>query len=797
MKHFSHFILMFAALSLLPIGVQAVPMQKSESTVSSGTLKLSTNNIDKVIGAMTLEEKVSLLIGYISGNNYFGLPTASKNDARELVPGAAGVTMALERLGIPHTVLSDGPAGLRINPKRPGDSHTYYCTGFPVGTCLASSWDTDLVYRVCAAMGNEVKEYGADVLLAPGMNIHRNPLCGRNFEYFSEDPVLCGKIASAYVRGVQSNGVGVSIKHFAANNQESNRTGNDVMVSQRALREIYLKGFEIAVKEANPWTVMASYNKINGTLTQESHDLLTTILRDEWGFKGMVMTDWIGLRNTSKQVHAGNDLMMPGDKRQINDLMAKIKSGALSENDVNVCVRRVLQYIVKTPRFNSYKYTNTPDLKAHATVARESAPGGMVLLKDSDQTLPLAKGYKKIALFGVTSYDFIAGGTGSGDVNKAYVVNVLQGLTNNGYQVDRSLVNVYKSYMPFADSVRTMELGELARMGFYSKPRLAEATLSEKTYNACAERNDVAVITLGRNAGEGADRDIVGDFNLSGEEIGMLRGVCAAFHKAGKKVVVVLNIGGVIATSEWKDLPDAILLAWQPGQEGGNAIADVLSGHAYPSGKLPMTFPVNYTDIPSSANFPLDYAYTNDWRLKDYQKENMANIGTTYYNEGIYVGYRYFCTAHKAVSYPFGYGLSYTQFAYSKPKISKSGKGFEVIVTVTNKGKAAGKEIVELFVSPVQGPAERAERELKAFAKTHELQPGEQQTLKMHFSNYDLARYDEQQQAWVTDGGEYKALFSASANDSRLALSFKVSPAKYPCHNVLAPVKDLHQMTLK
>lgn len=797
MKHFCLFILMFAAQSFAPLKAQVGSEQGAKNVPIGGNVRLTAKNIDNVVGAMTLEEKVSLLIGYISGNNYFGLPTASKDDARELVPGAAGTTVAIARFGIPHTVLSDGPAGLRINPTRNGDSRTYFCTGFPVGTCLASSWDTDLVYRVCAAMGNEVKEYGADVLLAPGMNIQRNPLCGRNFEYFSEDPVLCGKIASAYVRGIQSNGVGVSVKHFAANNQESNRTGNNVIVGQRALREIYLKGFEIAVKEANPWTLMASYNKINGTLTQESRDLLTTILRDEWGFKGMVMTDWIGLRNTAAQVHAGNDLMMPGDKRQIDDLMAKVKSGALLESDINTCVRRVLQYIVKTPRFQGYKYSNNPDLKAHAAIARETAPGGMVLLKNEDRTLPLASGKKKIALFGVTSYDFIAGGTGSGDVNKQYVVNLLQGLANGGYQVNKRLINTYKSYMPFADSVRTIELGELARMGFFSKPRIAEAVFSDKVYSACASDDDVAVVTLGRNSGEGADRNVEGDFNLTKEETAMLDGVCRAFHKAGKKVVVVLNIGGVISTAGWKDWPDAILLAWQPGEEGGNAIADVISGRAYPSGKLPMTFPIDYADHPSSANFPQHYAFTNDWRLTGEQKEKMDNIGTTHYNEGIYVGYRYFCTAQKAVSYPFGYGLTYTQFSYSKPKISKNGKNFVATVTVTNTGQAVGKEVVELYISPAKGPAERPDRELKAFCKTHELQPGEQQTLKMTFSNYDLARYDEQQQAWVTDGGEYKALFSASADDTRLTLPFKVSGDRYACHNVLAPPSSLHQISLK
>ena len=733
--------------------------------------QLNKDNVEEVLGAMTLQEKAALCVGGSRMVNIDGIPTGSAN----LVPGAAGTTRAIPRLGIPATVLADGPAGLRISPTREGSSKTFYCTGFPVGTLLASSWDLALVESVTEAMGNEVLEYGVDVLLAPGMNIHRNPLCGRNFEYFSEDPLLSGKMAAAYVNGIQKNGVGTSIKHYAANNQETNRNMNDAKVSVRALREIYLKNFEIAVRESDPWTVMSSYNQLNGEFTQQSHDLLTKVLREDWGYKGIVMTDWGNKEGTVKAVQAQNDLMEPGAQSEIERIIAAVKDGSLSEADLDRNVRNILNYIVRTPRFQGYKYSDAPDLKAHAAVARSAAAESMVLLRN-EGALPLS-GSEKVAMYGVSSIDFVAGGTGSGNVNKAYVVNMKQGLENAGFKLDQDLVNYYESYIKYNSANNKLNGGNSNRP-LLGTSKLAEIPVGSAAIKSQAKSNDVAIITIGRNAGEGADRKMMDDFELTAVERELIQNVSSAFHLEGKKVVVVLNIGGVIETNSWKDMVDAILLPWSPGQEGANAVADVLTGKANPSGKLPMTFPVNFTDHPSSANFPYDYTRPQNNSFFRGPAQPVKDVDYTDYEEGIYVGYRHFTTSGTKVSYPFGYGLSYTDFAYSKPVVKAGTDGFTATVTVTNTGSVAGKEVVELYVSAPAGGMDKPKLELKAFAKTRELQPGESQTLTLSVDNYSLASFNEANSSWETAAGSYKVFFSKNVDAPQCSGEYKLKKAQ-------------------
>ena len=737
--------------------------------------KLREDNIDEILKAMTLEEKATLLVGGARAAMVNGVTSGVAAE----VPGAAGNTRPIERLGIPGTVLADGPAGLRISPTRAGESRTYYATGFPVGTLIASSWDLELVEQMTGAMGNEVLEYGVDVLLAPGMNIHRNPLCGRNFEYFSEDPLLSGKMAAAYVRGVQSNGVGTSVKHFAANNQETNRNENDARISRRALREIYLKNFEIAVKEGKPWTVMSSYNQLNGEYTQQKRDLLTTVLRDEWGFDGIVMTDWGNKAGTVKAVKAGNDLMEPGNQNEIDRILEAVKDGRISMEELDRNVRNMLVYIVKTPHFKGYAYSSNPDLKAHATLARKAAEESIVLLRNEGNTLPL-KGNEKVALYGISSVDFVAGGTGSGNVNKAYVVRMDEAMEDAGFTLDPSLKAFYAAHQAYVKVTRDLTG---ARSGKLAEPALPSGAVEKE-----AAENDVAVVVIGRNAGEGADRRQMDDFELTSIERELLQGVSTAYHAVGKKMVVILNIGGVIETQSWKGLADAIVLPWSPGQEGARAVADVLTGKVNPSGKLPMTFPVNFMDHLSSANFPYNYTRgAGGFARRTAQKD----VDYTDYAEGIWVGYRHFQTHGVPVSYPFGYGLTYSYFVYSNPVVKATQDGFEASVTVTNQGSVAGKEVVEVYVHAPEGGLEKPDLELKAFGKTRLLAPGESQTLTFKVDAYSLASFNEASSAWETAAGVYTVNFGAGLQDLRRSGSFKLKKAlSWPVHDVLSPVEE-------
>ncbi len=745
--------------------------------------QLGKASVKKVISAMTLEEKVALVVG--KGMNMGGVEEDTTSggtvigNIEDLVVGAAGTTVPIRKYGITPLVVADGPAGLRISPTRENDPSTYYCTAFPVATLLASTWDVDLIKQVGEAYGNEVHEYGVDILLSPGMNIQWNPLCGRNFEYYSEDPFVSGKIAAAMVNGIESQGVGTSIKHFAANNQETNRRTVDAIVSERALREIYLEGFRIAVEESQPWTVMSSYNILNGTFTSESHDLLTKVLRDDWGFKGFVVSDWFGGVDAVKQMKAGNDLLMPGTPFQVERITEAVQNGTLDESIIDQNAERILNIILESPRFNKYEYSNKPNLEQHAKIARQAGAEGMVLLKNENNTLPISSEVKTIAAFGNTSYDIIIGGSGSGDVNEAYKVSLVEGLKNAGYSVDKGLMDVYSNFIkeerakipPPANAVEAMRRGD---------GTVAEMQVKASLAKQMAEKSDMALITIGRLSGESSDREVEGNFKLTDDEMTMVQEVSKAFHAKGKKAIVVLNIGGIIETASWKSYPDAVLLAWQPGQEAGNAISDILTGKVNPSGKLTATFPASYVDVPSSDIFPgieLPDAEPIDWGENPLANFFSSTMREAIYEDGIYVGYRYYDTYDVEPAYEFGYGLSYTQFDFSN--LTLSTKDFDnsisVSVEVTNTGDVAGKEVVQLYLTAPAEKLEKPSKELKGFAKTKLLEPGETQIITIELNERSLASFDTASSSWIAEKGTYEVKVGSSSRNIKLTDTFTLA----------------------
>lgn len=777
---------------VLTVAVGALSVTMTAQTAP----QLNANNIEEVIKAMTLEEKAQLLVG--GGNDGFVGSGAMLGHQKKFVPGAAGTTVAIPRLGIPATVQCDGPAGVHIDAHREGDSRNYYATGFPVGTCLASTWNTDLVRKVGEAIGNETLEYGCDVVLGPGMNLHRNPLCGRNFEYYSEDPVVTGLMGTAFVLGVQSQGVGVSAKHFAVNSQESDRTRVDERLSQRALRELYLKGFEMMVRKSNPRTIMSAYNKVNGVYAQGNKDLLTNILRNDWGYKGIVETDWIGKREdlpVEQEVAAGNDLLMPGYPAQVKDIVNAVKSGKLDINDVDRNVRRMLEYIVKTPRFKGYKYSGEPDLKAHAAITRQSSTEGMVLLKNN-AALPI-RGLKTVALFGVNSYDFMSGGLGSGAVNVGYSVDMVTGLKNIGVATTPQLTEIYQNYVKYAKAKLKADKNPMMWFLNQGQPKLDEIDITERCVANEEPKADAAIITIGRQAGEGMDRQINGEFNLSKTEQDMIFRVSDAFHAKGKKVIVIINSGSVMETASWRDRVDAILVAWQPGIEGGNSVADILIGKVNPSGKLTMTWPIAATDHPSTANFAKEYDMYTYKNMEGWGKGNIPGVDFSNHEEDIYVGYRYFDTFKKNVAYPFGFGLSYTTFEMGKPSVKANGKNIEVSVTIKNTGKVAGKQVAQVYVTAPKGAYEKPAKELKAFGKTRELKPGESQTLKMTLEKRDLASFDEANSQWKVDAGNYLFQVGTDVESIKGTATLKVAEYTEKTSSACAPNVQLNYLKQK
>lgn len=743
--------------------------------------QLNANNIDDVVNAMSIEEKCHLVLG--CGMHF--------NDEAKF-PGTAGSTYAVPRLGIPATYCADSQQGLRMNANRDWDHHDYYPTDFVASMTLASTWDREAAFKVGKGIGNEVREFGLDWILSPAMNLIRNPLCGRNHEYYSEDPYLSGTIAAGYVCGVQSEGTAACPKHFIANNQETNRNSNISQVSQRALREIYLKAFEIMVKESDPWTIMTSYNKLNGPYALQNRDLLTTIVRDEWGWKGMYVSDWNAGDDAVAAMKAGNDMLQPGQEKQYQAILDAAKSGKLSMDILNANVKRILEYIVKTHNFKGYQYGNEPNLKAHAQIVREVGADGIVLLKNNG-ILPLTG--KRVALFGCTSYDWISGGSGFGGTSVGhYTVSLIEGMRSAGYEVYKPLISIYKQHIA-SEEKRLFPNG---RPPFSITPpaRAEEKAFTAEEMNDAIDGSDVAIISLGRKSGEAADRSEA-DFYLKEGESQLIKTVSEAYHAKGKKVIVLLDICSPIDVASWQDQIDALVCTWQGGQESGFSIADVLSGKVNPSGKLPMTFQIKYGDAYADKNFPANvddktlgamfmWGYDKDKAPEERNPE--ANIDYTNYEEDIYVGYRYFDSFGKNVAYPFGFGLSYTTFSYDNMNVNEAGGVYTVKVDVKNTGSRAGRNVVELFVAaPNSKKLNKPEKELRNYAKTKNLKPGETETITMQVKTEDLASFNEKASAWKTDAGDYTFMICSSANDIEAKATAKVKPWTKKVHNVMQP----------
>jgi beta-glucosidase len=760
--------------------------------------QLGKNSVSEVVAAMTLEEKASLVVGngfYLPGLSFPGLKTTEPKEEQKKVPGASGTTCGIPRLGIPSMTVDDGPSGVDVYDL--GQKRVYYATWWPSPTLMACTWDTAVARKVGTAFGYEVKEYGIDIILGPGVNIHRNPLGGRNYEYYSEDPVITGNIAAAMVNGIQSNGVGTSVKHFVANNQETNRQTVNTIVSERAMREIYLKGWEIAVKKAQPWTVMSSYNLINGTYTAERYDLITGILKKEWGLKGFVMTDWGGGKDPVAIMNSGNNLIMPGNPpEQTKIIIEAVKNGQIPEKVLDENVAGILNIILQSPSFKGYKYSDQPDLYKDAQIARKAATEGMVLLKNEGQALPLSKAIHVVSLFGNNGYELIPGGQGGGQVNIAYKVSLAEGLGRSGYTVER---NIYKAYTTYLSAEGPKHPKKTFLQEFVNPtPPIPQMTVDMELIKKTASISDMAFVYIGRNAGEGADRKLPGDYYLTDAEKKLIKDVKEVFHGQNKKVIAVLNIGGVIDVMEWRDDVDAILLAWQPGLEGGNAMADVLSGKVNPSGKLASTFPASYDDVPSAKNFP-GKEFPDKATTGGMMGTKLIPAEVTY-EEGIYVGYRYYSTFGIKPAYEFGYGLSYTTFKYSDMKISSTtfSDNLTADVTITNTGNVPGKEVVQLYISAPIKKLDKPALELKAFAKTGLLKPGESQKLSFTISATGLASYDTKSSSWIAEAGNYSLKIGSSSLKIEQTASFDVAKdiVVEKVQRALTPLVKINEMKL-
>ncbi|MFD6447998.1 glycoside hydrolase family 3 C-terminal domain-containing protein [Promicromonospora sp. NPDC060204] len=680
-------------------------------------------DVERVLAALTLEEKASLL----SGLDFW-------------------TTQPVDRDGVavPGVMVTDGPHGLRKQAETPdhlGLGTSVPATCFPPAATLGSTWDPALLRRVGEALGRETRVNDVAVLLGPGINIKRSPLNGRNFEYLSEDPVISGELGTALVAGIQSQGVGTSLKHFAANNQEADRMRVSADVDERTLREIYLPGFERVVKRAQPWTVMCSYNKINDVYASQNHWLLTEVLRDEWGFEGLVVSDWGAVRDRGAAVAAGLDLEMPASGGRTDaEVVAAVRAGTLDEAVVDVAARRVLRLVARSlPALDAAAASGENfDVDAHHALAREAAAAGTVLLKndpvDEAPLLPLASA-DGVAVVGELARTPRYQGAGSSQVNPTRLDDALSALrTATGAEV------------PFAAGY-TVD-GADAGSGTDAAALLAEAA-------EVARAAGTVLVFLGLPASyesEGFDR---AHMDLPAEQVALLEAVAAV----NPRVVVVLANGSAVSVAAWRHLAPAVVEGWLGGQAGGSAVVDVLLGAVNPAGRLAETIPLRLQDNPSYGNFP-------------------GELGHVRYGEGLLVGYRWYDARQADVAYPFGHGLSYTTFAYDgvAAEVLRPASGADdttaddavvrVTVTVTNTGERSGAEVVQVYVGDPESQAQRPERELKAFAKV-DLEPGESREVTLDLVGRDLAYWHPVLRRWVVEGGEFVISVGASSRDLR------------------------------
>jgi beta-glucosidase len=635
-------------------------------------------------------------------------------------------THAVPEAGLPEVMLTDGPHGVRKqagSSDHVGINDSVPATCFPPAVGLASTWNRALLTEVGAALGEECRALKVGVLLGPGLNIKRSPLCGRNFEYFSEDPYVAGELASALVNGIQSQGIGTSVKHFAANNQETDRMRRDSQVDIRTLREIYLRGFQKVVTSAKPWTVMCSYNKVNGTPASENHWLLTEVLRDEWGFDGFVMSDWGAVQDRVRALKAGLDLEMPAQATHEAAVVAALDSGAIDPVTIDTAYARV-ERILRLAQASLDGASDTYDADAHHALARKAAEQSIVLLSN-DGILPLVP-ETKVAVVGEFARTPRYQGAGSSRVNPTKLDNALD-----------AIAAIVGHEVPFAP-------------GFSTNPKVpvADGALDEAV--AVAKDADVVLAFLGlgeSHESEGFDRTTC---DLPVEQLAVLDGILGV----NANVVVVLSNGSSVIVTSFKDRVRAIVEGWLLGQAGGPATADVLYGNVNPSGKITETIPYRLEDVPSYVNFPGD---TNGVR----------------YGEGLFVGYRGYDATRTEVAYPFGHGLSYTTFGYSDLAVSTTGEGISVAVTVTNTGTRAGREVVQAYVSIAESDVVRVPRELKGFADVT-LEPGASATVEIAVPTDELAFWSVADEAWVVESGRYTVAVGSSSRDLPLSAAVDV-----------------------